>query len=82
MYYESAHARRSFSYMDPRLWNNLPDIIRLSTNLIHFKKQTKYVLCAVIRFCWSVLFHVNHFCVCWDVGLRGGGQRSVKKPLY
>ena len=44
MYYESAHARRSFSYMAPRLWNNLPDVIRLSTNLIHFKKQTKHLL--------------------------------------
>ena len=43
-YYLSVHARRSFSYIAPRLWNNLPVSIRLSTSVSQFKNQTKYLL--------------------------------------
>ena len=40
----SHYARRSFTYMAPKLWNNLPDKIRLIDNLSGFKSQTKYLL--------------------------------------
>ena len=43
-HYQSSYARRSFSYMAPRLWNNLPDHIRLCTTLTNFKSQVKYLL--------------------------------------
>lgn len=43
-HYQSSYARRSFSYMAPRLWNNLPDHIRLCTTLTTFKSKVKYLL--------------------------------------
>ena len=42
--YQTVHARKSFSYIAPRLWNNLTDEIRLSPNILNFKKQTKHLL--------------------------------------
>ena len=43
-FFLSSHARKSFSYNAPRLWNNLPDHIRLSPTISKFKSQTKYLL--------------------------------------
>ena len=43
-HYQSAHARKSFSYIAPKLWNNLPDHIRLCPSLAKFKSQIKYLL--------------------------------------
>ena len=43
-HYQSLQARKSFSYIAPKLWNNLPCHIRLSPNLNNFKSQTKYLL--------------------------------------
>ena len=43
-HYQSVHARKSFSYIAPKLWNNLPGHIRLSPTLGNFKSQTKYLL--------------------------------------
>ena len=42
--FQSNHARKSFSYNAPRLWNNLPDNIRQSPTISKFKSQTKYLL--------------------------------------
>ena len=42
--YLSSHARKSFSYIAPKLWNNLPDNIRFSPTLVKFKSQLKYLL--------------------------------------
>ena len=42
--YRSSLARKSFSYIAPKLWNNLPDYIRFSPSLNNFKSQTKYLL--------------------------------------
>ena len=42
--YMTSHARKSFSYVAPRLWNNLPSEIRFSKSLYTFKRQTKYLL--------------------------------------
>ena len=36
--------RRSFTYIAPKLWNNLPESIRHIDNLNGFKSQTKYLL--------------------------------------
>ena len=36
--YQSVHARKSFNYIGPRLWNNLTEEIRLSPNILNFKK--------------------------------------------
>ena len=43
-FFRSSEARKSFSYIAPKLWNNLPDTIRFSPTLPNFKKQTKYLL--------------------------------------
>ena len=43
-HYESLHARKSFTYIAPKLWNNLPDHIRLCISLPKFKSQVKYLL--------------------------------------
>lgn len=43
-FFRSSEARKSFSYIAPKLWNNLPDAIRFSPTLLNFKKQTKYLL--------------------------------------
>ena len=42
--FQSSYARKSFSYIAPKLWNNLPDNIRLSPTLVKFKNQLKYLL--------------------------------------
>ena len=42
--YQSEQARKSFSYMAPKLWNNLPDPIRFSSSLPVFKRAIKYLL--------------------------------------
>lgn len=42
--YQSSYARKSFSYIAPKLWNNLPNQIRSSPSLNNFKSQTKYLL--------------------------------------
>ena len=43
-HYQSTYARRSFRYIAPKLWNNLPENIRLSPSLTKFKSQTKHLL--------------------------------------
>ena len=43
-HYLSSQARRSFSYIAPKLWNNLPDEIRFSPTLATFKSKIKYLL--------------------------------------
>ena len=43
-YFLSSYARKSFSYMAPKLWNNLPDNLRFSPTLDKFKSQLKYLL--------------------------------------
>ena len=43
-FFQSSQARKSFSYIAPKLWNNLPDTIRFSSSLLIFKKQTKHLL--------------------------------------
>ena len=43
-HYQSAQARKSFSYMAPKLWNNLPTPLRLISSLPTFKRQIKYLL--------------------------------------
>ena len=43
-HYMSAKARKSFTYMAPKLWNNLQDHIRLSSSLPMFKQKIKYLL--------------------------------------
>ena len=43
-HYQSLQARKSFSYIAPKLWNNLPCHIRLSPTLVNFKSQAKYLL--------------------------------------
>ena len=43
-HYQSTYARRSFRYIAPKLWNNLPENIRLSPTLSKFKSQTKHLL--------------------------------------
>ena len=43
-HYQSNYARRSFRYIAPKLWNNLPEKIRLSHSLSNFKSQTKHLL--------------------------------------
>ena len=43
-HYQSDHARKSFSYIAPKLWNNLPDHIRLCPSLPQFKSKIKYLL--------------------------------------
>ena len=43
-FFQSSQARKSFSYIAPKLWNNLPDAIRFSSTLLKFKKQIKYLL--------------------------------------
>ena len=43
-FFQSSHARKTFSYNAPRLWNNLPEYIRLSPTISKFKSQTKYLL--------------------------------------
>ena len=40
----SHYARRSFTYIAPKLWNNLPEKLRLIDKLTSFKSQTKYLL--------------------------------------
>ena len=42
--FQSSYARKSFSYIAPKLWNNLPDNLRLSPTLVKFKNQLKYLL--------------------------------------
>lgn len=42
--YRSSQARKSFSYIAPKLWNNLPFHIRDSTTLTNFKTKVKYLL--------------------------------------
>ena len=42
--HQTSQGRRSFSYIAPKLWNNLPDHVRLSSSLLNFKKQAKYLL--------------------------------------
>ena len=37
----SKYGERSFQYIAPRLWNNLPISIRLAQNFSHFKKSLK-----------------------------------------
>ena len=43
-HYQSSHARKSFSYIAPKLWNNLPFHIRNSPTLINFKSKVKSLL--------------------------------------
>jgi hypothetical protein len=43
-FFQSSQARKSFSYIAPKLWNNLPDNIRFSSTLLKFKNHTKYLL--------------------------------------
>ena len=43
-HYQSTLARKSFSYIAPKLWNNLSDQIRFSPTLFTFKKRTKNML--------------------------------------
>ena len=43
-HFQSSEARKSFSYNAPRLWNNLPDYIRLSPSMRKFKSKIKYLL--------------------------------------
>lgn len=42
--YDTTFGRASFTYIAPKLWNNLPDHIRLSHSLLNFKKQAKFLL--------------------------------------
>ena len=42
--YQTTFGRSSFSYIAPKLWNNLPNYIRLSHSLLSFKKQAKFML--------------------------------------
>ena len=42
--HQTSQGRRSFSYIAPKLWNNLPEHVRLSSSLLNFKKQAKYLL--------------------------------------
>ena len=43
-HYQSLQARKSFSYIAPKLWNNLPLNIRHIPTLVGFKSQIKYML--------------------------------------
>ena len=43
-HFQSPHARKSFSYIAPKLWNNLPLDLRLCLSLDKFKSQLKYLL--------------------------------------
>ena len=42
--YQSSQARKSFSYIAPKLWNNLPFHVRNSPTLTNFKSSVKYLL--------------------------------------
>ena len=42
--YQSAHGRRMFAYNGPRLWNVLPDDIRMEKNTDNFKAKLKTLL--------------------------------------
>ena len=43
-HFQSSYARKSFSYIAPKLWNNLPYNLRLCPTLTKFKSQLKYLL--------------------------------------
>lgn len=43
-YFQSSYARKSFSYIAPKLWNNLPDNVRFCPTMDKFKSQLKYLL--------------------------------------
>lgn len=42
--YQTLQGRKSFSYIAPKLWNNLPEEMRFSNTLLKFKKEIKYLL--------------------------------------
>ena len=44
IFVDSPCGRRAFSYASPRLWNNLPEAVRLEDNSEKFKKLLKTVL--------------------------------------
>ena len=58
-HYMSSHARKSFSYIAPKLWNNLPENIRLSSTLLAFKKHTKYMLFNNFKHYMKLVFKYN-----------------------
>ena len=41
---QSRYGRRSFTYIAPKLWNNLPEKIRHADKLDSFKSQLKHLL--------------------------------------
>ena len=43
-HFQSPYARKSFSYVAPKLWNNLSLDLRLCKSLDKFKRQLKYLL--------------------------------------
>ena len=43
-HFQSSYVRKSFSYIAPKLWNNLPNNLRLCPSLVKFKRQLKYFL--------------------------------------
>ena len=58
-HYMSSHARKSFSYIAPKLWNNLPENIRFSSTLVTFKKHTKYMLFNNFKNYMTLVFKYN-----------------------